>query len=86
MDSNQILCIKIAQRRLRVTDMYYFPYDRVYLCSKENLPQVKKAFRYLLYTEIRNDFLQGLNDLPKFGTETVCKYRKVFKDLQKMGS
>jgi len=64
---DSVICVKIAQRKLRHTKTRpaydYFPYDRVYLVRTKIAPIFRKTFRYYLSMPLTKDLLHALNSL-----------------------
>ena len=80
MPTKTVLCIKIAQRNLGASTspekIALFPFERIYLCSAETLPTLKKTYRYLLYTETTPEIAKALNLLEPTKTPTIGRYRE----------
>lgn len=63
---NKIICVRIAQRALPATPTSKytrFPFERVYLCENNIVPQLKELFRYSLSFQLDKPLLEALNQL-----------------------
>jgi hypothetical protein len=80
MPTKTVLCIKIAQRNLGASTspekIALFPFERIYLCSAETLPALKKTYRYLLYTETTPEIRKALNVLEPTQSPTIGRHRE----------
>ena len=80
MPTKAVLCIKIAQRIMSEkpdkTLPKLFPFERVYLCSEENLPALKKTYRYLLYAPTTPGIANALVLLDPTLAPAIGKHRE----------
>jgi hypothetical protein len=68
---SQLYCVKISQRRLSGTPFVYFPYDRIYLISKNDQHLIKKLFKYCFILPVTAEILTALGRL------TIKQFRKI---------
>lgn len=65
--SRQIYSVKICQRLLYTetgelfSPFHYFPYDRLYLVKKKELPLIKRMFRYFFQLDVTQNIVDALD-------------------------